>query len=155
MPKNECPKCLEKINAVIANQQSGFVEADREWLETLSEAALDKTITPKVIEKEKVVEKTVEVNRLTPEQEADLAFVANQRKERRSKLVKGILDNTEKGVWEEATLTVMSEDVLERVFKSVKKEETVDYSINGETNLNANAKSGSGGALYMPGIEVK
>jgi len=56
--KNPCPACLEKVNALIANAESSFAEADREWLETLSEDQLDK-IAPKVIEKE--VEKKVEV----------------------------------------------------------------------------------------------
>lgn len=155
MPKNECPKCLEKINAVIANKESGFVETDREWLETLSEIALDKTITPKVKEVEKVVEKTVEVNRLTPEQTSDLAFVANQRKERRAKLTKGILENTEKDTWNEATLNVMSEDTLERLYKSVNKGEIVDYSLNAVSAINANADSGSGGMMFPTGVEVK
>jgi len=131
MPKNECPKCLKKINDVIANKESGFVEADREWLEVLSEAALDKTITPKVIEKEKVVEKTVEVNKLSPEDQADLAWAKKQRKEKKEKLIKAIQDNTEKGTWDDAVLNGMTDDLLERVFKSVKKEETVDYSLMG------------------------
>jgi hypothetical protein len=139
MPKNECPKCLEKINAVIANKESGFVETDREWLEVLSEAALDKTITPKVIEKIKEVEKTVEINKLSAEDQAALAFGKKQMKERKEKMVKGIIANTEKGTWDEATLNAMSEDILERVFTSVKKEETVDYSLqsNGfQANVN-------------------
>mgnify|MGYP007071579546 CR=1 FL=1 len=155
MPKNECPKCLEKINAVIANKQSGFVEADREWLETLSETALDKTITPKVIEKEKVVEKTVEVNKLSTEDQADLAWARDQRKARRENWVKEVVANTEKGTWEEATLNEMKDDVLERVFKSVKKESVTDYSVNGGVPPVVNNKSNSGGALFMPGIEIE
>ena len=154
MPKNECPKCLEKINAVIANKESGFVEADREWLEVLSEAQLDKTITPKVVEKEKVVEKTVEVNKLSTEDQADLAWAKEQRKARRENWVKEVIANTEKGTWEETTLNEMKDDVLERVFKSVKKETTTDYSVNGGTPPNIN-KSGSGGPLYMPGVEIE
>jgi hypothetical protein len=153
MSKNDCPKCLEKINAVIANKESGFVEADREWLEVLSETALDKTITPKVVEKEKVVEKTVEVNKLTPEQEADLAFVANQRKENRDKMIKGILENTEKGTWTEDDFKEMKDDKLEKVFKSVKKEEGGNYSLN-TGGVQANT-SGSGGSLYPAGVEIE
>jgi len=154
MPKNECPECLKKINAVIANKESGFVETDREWLEVLSEAQLDKAITPKVVEKEKVVEKTVEVNKLSTEDQADLAWARDQRKARRENWVKEVIANTEKGTWEEATLKEMKDDVLERVFKSVKKEDTTDYSVNGGTPPTVN-KSGSGGALYMPGVEIE
>lgn len=153
MSKNECPECLKKINAVIANKESGFVEADREWLETLSETALDKAITPKVVEKEKVVEKTVEVNKLTPEDQAALDFGKKQLKERRESWVKGIQDNT-KGVWTDEKLSKMDDDTLEGIYKSVKKEETTDYSVNGEAPLNVN-KSGSGGALYPAGVEIE
>ena len=140
---------------MIANKQSGFVEADREWLETLSETALDKTITPKVIEKEKVVEKTVEVNKLSTEDQADLAWARDQRKARRENWVKEVVANTEKGTWEEATLNEMKDDVLERVFKSVKKESVTDYSVNGGVPPVVNNKSNSGGALFMPGIEIE
>lgn len=156
MPKNECPKCLVKINAVIANKESGFVEADREWLEVLSEIQLDKAITPKVKEVVKVEEKTVEVNKLTPEQTADLAFVANMRKENRTKKITSIVANTEKGTWDEATLNTMSEDVLDRVFKSVKKvEEKVDYSLNGEVIEVNTGSSTSGGILLPPNVKVE
>jgi hypothetical protein len=132
MAKNECPKCLEKINKVLANKDSGFVEADRVWLETLEESALDKVIAlPKVVEKEKIVEKTVEVNKLTPEQEADLAFLAKQRADRRNEMIQGIQANTSKELWPDDVLKAMNEDNLKRVFNSVKKPDMVDYSVNG------------------------
>jgi hypothetical protein len=131
MAKNECPKCLEKINKVLTNKDSGFVEADRVWLETLEESALDKVIAlPKVVEKEKIVEKTVEVNKLTPEQEADLAFLAKQRADRRNEMIQGIQANTSKELWPDDVLKGMNEDNLKRVFSSVKKPDTVDYSFN-------------------------
>jgi hypothetical protein len=157
MSKNECPKCLEKVNALIANEKSPYKEADREWLLSLNEDQLTKLSTPEVKEVVKEVEKKVEVNKLTPEQEADLAFVANQRKERKGKMVKAILDNT-KDVWDEVSLNAMSEEVLEKVFKSVEKKETADFSLNGDVrtlNNNSNSNSGSGGRLYLPGVEVK
>lgn len=154
MPKNECPKCLVKINTVITNKESGFVEADREWLETLSEAALDKTITPRVIEKEKIVEKIVEVNKFTPAQEADLAFVAKQRAEKRNSMIQGIQANTEKGTWDDITLNAMSEDLLEKVFKSVKKEDApVDYSLMSVHGFSANASAEE--ALYPGGVVIE
>ena len=132
MAKNECPKCLEKINKVLANKDSGFVEADRVWLETLEESALDKVIAlPKVVEKEKIVKETVEVNKLTPEQEADLAFLAKQRTDRRNEMIQGIQANTSKELWPDDVLKGMNEDNLKRVFDSVKKPDTVDYSFNG------------------------
>lgn len=156
MTKNECPKCLEKINAVIANKDSGFVEADREWLEVLSEATLDKVITPRTVEVEKVVEKVVEVNKLAPEDQAALAFGKRQMKERRDAWMKGIQDNTEKGIWTDEKLGKMDDDTLEAIYKSVKTEELEvgDYSFN-TGGFNANRASGSGGLLYPAGVEVK
>lgn len=152
MPKNECPKCLEKINAVIANKESGFVEADREWLETLSEAALDKTITPKV----KEVEKTVEVNKLTAEQQADLAYAQSMRKEKRNTLVQGIQANTSKELWPDAELEALSDDKLDRLYKSVVKEETTtNYTLNASGFQNNSGRSGSGGIMTPPGVEIE
>ena len=157
MAKNECPKCLEKINTLIANKESGFVEADREWLEVLNESALDKVITPKVKEVEKIVEKTVEVNKLSAEDQAALAFGKRQMKERKEKMVKGIQDNTEKGIWDETVLNSMSEDLLERVFNSVKKEEESllqgNYLLNAGGNLNVNVAEEA--PLAFNGVELK
>lgn len=150
MPKNECPKCLAKINTLLANKESGFVETDREWLETLSEVALDKVITPRVIEKEKIVEKTVEVNKLTPEDQAALAFGKRQLKERREGWIKGIQDNA-KGVWKDEKLNGMDDETLESVYKSVKKE-VVDYSANGDPANNGGEEVE---ALPPTGIEFE
>lgn len=148
----DCPTCKAKVDALIANEKSAWKEADREWLLTQEESVLDK-LTPVEIVKE--VEKKVEVNKLTPEQEADLAFVANMRKEKKAKMVKDILDNTESGTWDDATLTAMSEDVLAKVHKSVKKAEVdaADYSVI--PGYTIQAKSGSGGPLYIPGVEME
>jgi len=156
MAKNECPKCLEKINAVIANKDSGFVEADREWLETLSETALDKTITPRTVEVEKIVEKVVEVNKLAPEDQAILAFGRKQLKERRDAWIKGIQDNTREGLWTGEKLGKMDDETLEAIYESVKTEEPEmgDYTFNAG-GFNANRASGSGGSLYPAGVEVK
>lgn len=137
----ECPECVEKINALIANTESGFVEGDRVWLETLEASALDK-ITPKVIEKEKIVEveKTVEVNKLSPEDQQDLAWAKAQRKERREKLIKGIQDNAGKERWSDEKLAKFDDAMLADLFESVKKEETTDYSLNDNLGINRRAE---------------
>ena len=148
----DCPKCLEKINALITNTESKFEEADREWLLTQEESVLDK-LAPVVKEVEKIVEKTVEVNKLSAEDQAALAFGKRQMKERKDKMIQGIQDNTEKGTWDEVTLNTMTEDMLERVYKSVKKEDApVDFSLN-STRVNTNASVDE--ALYPAGIEIK
>ena len=125
--ENQCPKCVEKINALITNKDSGFTEDDREWLNNLTEAQLDK-LTPKVVEKEKIVEKTVEVNKLSPEDQEAIAYGRKQREDRRKGLISGILTNTEKDTWSEDILKSMSDDTLERILNSVKKKEE-DYSV--------------------------
>lgn len=141
-----CAKCVEKVNALIANADSGFVEADRAWLDTLSIEALEK-VTPKVIEREKIVEKTVEVNKLSDEDKAILAYGKKQMKERKDKMIESIKANTAEGVWTDESLNALSEDTLEKVFNSVKKEE-VDFSLNGNNN-NLNANKGRKGIQPM------
>ena len=152
MPKgNDCPKCLEKINALIANKQSKFVETDREWLLTQDEPTLDK-LAPEIVEVEKIVEKTIEVNKLSAEDQAALAFGKKQMKERKDSMVKGIQDNTE-NVWDAETLNAMSEEMLEKVFKSIKREEApINYSVMSGGNFNTSVSTEE--ALYPAGIEI-
>jgi hypothetical protein len=151
MADNKCPKCLEKVNALIANAESKFEETDREWLLTQDEKTLDK-LAPVVKEVEKITEKIVEVNKLTPDQTADLAFVANMRAAQRNERIQTIQANTSKELWPDEVLKGMNEDTLKRVFDSVKKEEApVNYA------LQANFQSNTGGveALYPAGVEIK
>jgi hypothetical protein len=154
MANEKCPKCLEKINKLLANKESGFDETDREWLEVLSEKALDKAITPKVVEKEKIVEKTVEINKLTDAQKAALAFGEKQLRERREGWVKGIQDNA-KDIWTVEKLNKMDDDTLEGIYKSVVKEESAtagNYALNGGV-IQANA--GTEEILPPTGIEFE
>lgn len=146
---NECPKCLEKINALLANKESGFVEEDREWLNTLTEAQLDK-VAPKVIEK--TVEKTVEVNKLTAEDQAALEFGKRQLKERREKMIREIQDNAGKELWPDEKLSKMDDDVLERISKSVVKETVVDYSVGGAVVTHTASKEAP---LLPAGVEIE
>ena len=52
-------------------------------------------------------------------------------------MIKDIQDNTEDGVWADGSFDAMSEDVLIKIHKSIKKESPIDYSIQnlGEDNL--------------------
>jgi thiol-disulfide isomerase/thioredoxin len=133
MPKNECPKCLAKINALLANKESGFDEIDRVWLETLTEPQLDKAI--KVKEVEKVVEKEVQVNVLSKEDQDALATYKKEKKEKRELLIKNIQNDSNKELWPDVVLNTMDDDTLKRIFDSVRKEEVTDYSVNSGSNL--------------------
>lgn len=150
MADNKCPKCLEKVNALIANTESKFEETDREWLLTQDEKTLDK-LAPVVKEVEKIVEKTVEVNKLTDDQKADLAFVANMRATQRAERIQSIQANTSKELWPDEVLKNMNEDTLKRVYDSVKKETVADYSLN----ANVQSNTGTIEALYPAGITIK
>jgi hypothetical protein len=154
MGENKCPKCVSKINALISNTESGFVEADREWLDTLSETALDK-VTPKVITKEVVKEKTIEVNTLTDAQKAALAFGEKQLKERREGWIQQIQSNA-KDVWTDEKLKTMDDDTLEGISKAViiNKKDDVDYSLAGNGG-DLTIHSGEVVPMLPNGIEVE
>ena len=131
--ENKCPKCVEKINALIANKESGFTEEDREWLNDLTEPQLDKVV-PKTITKEV----HVEVNKLTDDDKAALEYGKRQLAERRAAMVKGIQDNTEKGIWAEEDLKKMDDKTLEGIYKSVTKKTEVDFSLNSSESIHQN-----------------
>jgi hypothetical protein len=153
---------VKKVTDLIANNQ-GFTEDDRTMLEALTEPQLDKLFKKKEEEKkppetnkeEKKEEKKAEVSPLSNEDQAALAYGKKQLKERREKMIKGIQDNTEKGTWDEVTLTTMSEEVLERVYKSVVKEEDEEkggHYIAGKVNANlSKVKEG----LYPAGVKME
>ena len=146
----DCPKCLEKINSLIANKASKFEEADREWLLTQEETVLDK-LAPVVQEVEKVIEKTVEVNKLSPADQADLAWARQQRAERRTARVQSIQANTSKELWSDEVLNNMNDDMLERLYNSVKKEDAPVVYLGSNINTNAGAEE----AMYPVGVVIK
>jgi hypothetical protein len=166
MERSKCTPCVEKkVKELIANSQGRFIEDDKVWLETLEESQLDKLFVKEelkpVVETNKVEEKkepeviTPVTNELSPEDKAALAYGRKQLKERKEKMIQGIQANTEKGTWDDATLNAMSEDMLEKVFKSVKREEVpADYSLNASAPVNTNT-SGSGGSLYPVGVVIE
>ena len=151
MANEKCPKCLEKVNALIANKQTKFAEADREWLLTQDEVHLDKLFPEEVAPVEKVVEKVIEVNKLSPEDQADLAWARRTRKEKRESIIRDIQANTETGVWDDVTLNAFTDDVLDKMAKSIKKEVVADYSLN----ANVQSSTGSVDILYPAGVEIK
>lgn len=151
----KCTPCVKKkVDELIANSQGKYTEDDREMLETLNEAILDKMAKPIEVEKvvEKEVTKTVEVNKLTPEDQAALDFGKRQLKERRDGWIQKIQANT-KDVWTDEELKTMSDAHLEKLAQSVKKEEVVDYSLN--TGFQTNVSVSTVEPLYPAGVEPK
>ena len=144
----KCTPCVEeKVNELIANNQSKFTEEDREWLVSLDESRLDK-LTPTVIEKEKIVE----VNVLSDDDKKAITAYRQQLKEKREKLIQAIVDNT-KDVWTTEILNDMDDDKLERLSKSVKREEITDYSMNAPS-FNKPSASTTIEPLYPVGVET-
>ena len=130
---NECSPCVKtKVDNLIANSQGKYTEDDREMLQALSEALLDKITEPVVKEVEKEVIKEVQVNVLSKEDAAALAAYKRQLKEKRDRMIADIQANA-KEIWPEETLKAMDDNTLERVLLSVRKkeEEVVDYSLGG------------------------
>lgn len=136
---NECAPCIKaKVDALITNSKGRWVEGDREFLQTLTEAQLDK-MGPIEVEKvvEKVVEKEIQVNVLSAEDQAALATYKRLLKEQKDKMILAIQTNSSKELWPDAVLNEMDSDMLKRIFDSVKREGEVDFSINGSIINNA------------------
>jgi hypothetical protein len=137
--KTPCGNCMEKVIAIINSNETTFTKDDREWLLVQEEAILDK-LMPKVAEvvvnkdKKEAVQITAEqvINALSAEDKAALSYGKKQLAEKRATMIKGIQDNVAKDTWTEVELKAMDENILEKIFNSVKKEEVaelVDYSL--------------------------
>lgn len=149
-------QCMEKVIAIINSNKTNFTEADREWLLVQEETVLDK-LMPKdpVVVNSKKEEKPETVQVLSDEDKADLAWAKQQRKEKHRKLIEGIQANVAKDTWTDVELNSMNDNILEKIFSSVKKEEVelVDYSLNGGKRIVDNSNDFE--PLYPAGIEME
>lgn len=147
----KCTPCVKaKVDSLIGNAASKFTEDDRAVLETLSETVLDRMMPEPPA--------APVVNELSPEDKAALAFGKAQLKEKRDGLVANIKANTAEGLWTDEVLVTMSDEMLEKVSKSiVPKEEESDFSMNaGGGSLNANADGKGKPAPMLPaGFAIK
>ena len=166
--KNGCTACKEKIDALITNEATPYKEEDREWLNNLEEAQLDK-MAPVIIEKKIEVNKEVPAQ-ITKEQafkalgienpaeyEAQMKFGLGMYRAQVDKMVKTILANTG-DVWKEEELKAMPFETLQKLAQSIptKKavEEPVDYSMFGakvpEIEVNTEIEP-----MPLPGVEFE
>lgn len=130
----KCAPCIEKrVNALVDNKSTNFTETDREWLQTLSEEQLDRMIP--------VETPAPAVQTLSKDEKAALEYGKKLLAQRKADMTATITANTAEGVWPAEVLANMDDDMLERVYNSVKKEEVVvDYSLNrGTTRPTVNA----------------
>jgi hypothetical protein len=104
---------------------------------------------------EKVVEKTVEVNKLTDDQKKALEYGERQLKAYKAKMVATIQTNA-KDVWTDVELNAMDDAALEKMVKAIdtkKSEESVtDFSLNAGFQVN---HSIGDEPLYPTGIEME
>jgi len=141
----DCTLCVKaKVDTLITN--AIFTENDRTELETLSEKVLDRMITPP----------TPAIEALSAEDKAALDFGKTQIKAQRDSKIASITANTAEGVWTPEVLASMSEDMLDRIVKTLpKNEEAPDYSMQAAgRSLQANA-IGKVTPLYPAGVEVE
>jgi hypothetical protein len=133
---SDCTPCIKKkVDELIANSQGRWTEEDRAMLETLNETQLDKM---KPVEVTKEVEKVVTVNAMSDEDKAALAAYRAEQKAKRDTLISDIQANSSKELWPSEVLNGMSDEILKKLFSSVKREEVVNYSLQGEVVVNKN-----------------
>lgn len=168
MANEKCTACVEKkVNDLISNSQGKWTDGDKEWLQSLEEAQLDRIIAnskvdaapaPAVNEQPKLKSEDV-LNALSAEQRAALQYGQEQLKQRRDNFIKGIQANTSKEEWPDDVLSTFDDKTLERIFntskKNVKEAEVVDYSVRGFGNFSTNAADTDEEPLYPTGFEMK
>ena len=159
--KNLC--CEAKVDALIANKRSHWQASDREWLLLQEEATVAKMSpmepereeqtaeeiqanTDKVINDYKASKKTIEDYTADMPEAMKLRVEGGVKlyNENREALVKGIMDHTEKGIWEEDALKAMDDKTLENLSKSIKQ--PADYS--------GQAAGGNGQAATGEQVEI-
>lgn len=104
----------EMIDSLIKSGK--FNESDRPWLKELDEDKL-KTIANAMTVEEKVVEKTVEVNKLTDEQLADIEYARTLKANKKAELISSIKTNSKEEIYSDEDLNDMSLRDLEKLNK--------------------------------------
>jgi len=133
MANEKCTPCIaKKAGELIANAATSYVEADREWLETLEEGQLDKMV-PKVVEtKEATITPEMAVNAFKEGLKAEEDYIAlmptvmqeqmrsalKVNSDHKQSLIDGIITNTEEGTWTKEELAVYEVAKLEKIAKT-------------------------------------
>ena len=165
--KARCPKCIEKAGLLIQSKHSTFVEADREWLETLDEPYLDKLLAmqkkdeepkePPQVNKEQAIQvlqdelKTPEkfINLLPAEMQDQMRSGLKLHQEKKAELIKTITDHAKdkEGFYTEDDLKAMSMIDLQRLASMIPVK--ADYSLNANPTIHENEVE----PLGFPGVE--
>lgn len=172
------PCCEERIDQLIANEQTRFAEKDKEWLMTLEEPQIEamfpkevevKDEPPKVEQKKATKEEMIEVlketmskpedyiNLMPKEMQDQVRSALAVHKEQREGMIKEIIANTAENLWPEDDLRKMDTNTLVRIYNSVKKDEAKvgDYSILGVKPTVTTSAAGGEAPLDFPGMKVE
>lgn len=162
MADEKCAPCIEKrVTALIANKAARWTEDDREYLESLDEAVLDKMIPVELevntsISKEEAVEVLKEtitkpgdfIKLLPVEMQEQMNYGQQLYADRKNEMVQGILANTQ-DVWTKEELDGMNFKSLEKLHKSVDK---TNYEAFGGSGIRVN--TGEEEVLPMIGLKT-
>ena len=140
MANEKCTPCIaKKVGELIANTSTNYVEADREWLETLEEVQLNKmapVVEPdeddKVANVNKVKACEMAVNAFKEGLKAEEDYIAlmptvmqeqirsalKVNSDHKQSLIDGIITNTEEGTWTKEELAVYEVAKLEKIAKT-------------------------------------
>lgn len=168
--------CPEKVEMLIQDENSKFVEADREWLLTQSEEVIEK-LQPVIVEKEVIKEviKEVSVNKEVgptkeqvvqvleesfSDQEKFLALLPaalrdqmesglRLHQEKRDSLITHVMTNQASPVWTKEDLEPMASAQLQKIADSIPGK--MNYRAAGGSHVNTNADNGE--KLLPPGVK--
>ena len=169
--KQRCPKCIEKAGLLIQSKHSTLQEADREWLETLDEAYLDKILAmqkkdepekkadPPQVNKEQAIQvlrdelKTPEqfISLLSEEMQDQMRSGLKLHQEKKAELIKTITDHIKdkEGSYTESELKAMSMIDLHKLASLIPVE--ADYSPMGGGGPTAHSDEVE--PLGFPGVD--
>ena len=170
MERNKpCSGCKEdKIDRIIANKASQFTEEDRELLNNMEEAILEKML-PTEVKVEPVVNKekpfttedavklltnsfktTEDYLKIVPEEVREqIQTGLNLNKERRTQLIQSIVNNAAKDSITAAELETYSLPELEKFNKAFVKK-VVDFSGNGGQSIETNSGENNDIPILLP-----
>lgn len=136
MKKVDCPACVIKVNALIADTKNPWTEDDREVLEVMNEEQLDRYAPTKpeapivnVKKDDEVLKvkitKDEALEALGPEFVQQMNFGLSVFADQKKLVVDHIIANTTEGVWKEDALNAMEYPTLKNIADSIPAKQAI------------------------------